>query len=383
VLETCNNGLPVVYPLLVGAGWLTFTQVGIVTLVASLSASVSQPVLGYASDRWDPRVMVVGAIVLSALAMGLTGFSSGFTVLALLVALAMVGSAAFHPAGATLSAASSWEGRRGAAVAIFSVGGNLGAALSPLWLSAGVARFGFRGTAIIAPLGLLGALLIWSQLRSTPLPHGHRAGGGQPIPRRGSVTGLIVIVLAVFFRTWFQISLTTYLPSWVESGGRSVEVGGRMLSAALVATGIGSLVGGTLSDRTGRWPLMAVSLGLLAPLVSSLHAVDPAVQPVLIAALGFLVGATFPVAIVAAQESWPTGHGMASGLTMGLTWVGGGIGALVTGAVADAYSLGVALRWLWLPAVLATACILAYPLLTRGVALGEVVGRAGESPASE
>jgi FSR family fosmidomycin resistance protein-like MFS transporter len=379
ILEVCNNGLPVVYPLLVGAGWLTYTQIGVVTFVASLSAALSQPVLGYASDRWDPRRMVVGAVALSALSMGATGFSSNFVALALLVALAMVGSAAFHPAGASLSAASSWEGRKGAAVAIFSVGGNVGSALSPWWLSLGVGRFGFRGTAIIAPLGLLGALLIWSQLRSTPLPRSHRASGGDQVARRGSVAGLVVIVLAVFFRTWFQISVNTYLPSWAEAGGRSIQAGGGMLSAALVAMALGSLLGGTLSDRTGRWPLMAVSLGLLAPLVWSVPAVPAPLQPVLIALLGFLVGATFPVAIVAAQETWPTGHGMASGLTMGLTWIGGGIGAVVTGAVADRFSLDVALQWLWLPAVLATVCILAYPVLTRGARLGEVLGRPDET----
>ena len=379
VLEVCNNGLPVVYPLLVGAGWLTYTQVGLVTLVASLSASFRQPILGYASDHWDPRIMVVAAIALSGVAMALTGFSSGFVALALLVAVAMVGSAAFHPAGATLSTASSWEGRRGAAVAIFSVGGNIGAALSPLWLAAGVGWFGFQGTAIIMPIGILGSLLIWSQLRSTPTLHRRAREVGEAAGRRGSVAGLIVIVLAVFFRTWFQISLTTYLPSWVEASGRSVEVGGQMLFAALIATGAGSLVGGTLSDRTGRWPLLAASLGLLAPLVWSVPFVAPAVQPIQIAVLGFLVGATFPVAIVAAQETWPSGHGVASGLTMGLTWVGGGIGALVTGSIADSRSLDVAVQWLWLPAVLATLCILAYPLLTRGALLGDAPMSAGEA----
>jgi FSR family fosmidomycin resistance protein-like MFS transporter len=138
-----------------------------------------------------------------------------------------------------------------------------------------------------------------------------------------------------------------------------------LLSAALVATGVGSLVGGTLSDRTGRWPLLAVCLGLLAPLALTLQVAPPTVQAIQVALMGFLVGATFPVAIVAAQETWPSGHGVASGLTMGLTWIGGGIGALVTGAIADRSSLDSALGWLWVPAALATVCILAYPLLTR------------------
>jgi MFS family permease len=116
---------------------------------------------------------------------------------------------------------------------------------------------------------------------------------------------------------------------------------------------------------------MVVSLGLLAPIVWLLGNAPPSVQYIQVAALGFLVGSTFPVAIVAAQETWPTGHGMASGLTMGLTWVGGGVGGLVTGWLADSYSLDIALRWLWLPAALGAICILAYPMLTRQAATGD------------
>ena len=276
VLEICNNGLPVVYPLLVGAGRLTFTQVGLITLVASLSASLSQPLLGYVSDRWDPRLLIAGSIALCGISMGLTGLAPGFAPLLLLVALAMVGSAAFHPAGATLSAASSWAGHRGAAVAVFSVGGNVGGALSPLLLTAGIRWMGFRGTWIVIPVGLIGSLLLWRQLRTVTIAPRARAAASDVPVRRGSVAGLIAIVLAVMFRTWFQISLGTYLPSWIESRGGSLELAGQVLFAVGVATGLGSLVGGTLSDRTGRWPLLAVSLGLLAPLVWSLQ-VAPAV----------------------------------------------------------------------------------------------------------
>jgi FSR family fosmidomycin resistance protein-like MFS transporter len=267
-------------------------------------------------------------------------------------------------------------------LAIFSVGGNIGAALSPVVLAEGIRWMGFRGTAVVIPLGVVGSILIWRQFRS-PAAARPSAGPRDEPARTGSVPGLVAVVLAVMFRTWFQISLWTYLPSWVESHGGSLKAGGQMLSAALIATGIGSLVGGTLSDRTGRWPLMVTSLGLLAPLVWLLGTAPPTVRFLQVGAIGFLIGSTFPVAIVAAQETWPTGHGVASGLTMGLTWVGGGVGGLVTGWLADTYSLDIALTWLWLPAVLAAVCILAYPFLTRRVAPGSGGVQREEWPARD
>jgi cyanate permease len=90
-----------------------------------------------------------------------------------------------------------------------------------------------------------------------------------------------------------------------------------------------------------------------------------AVQWLLIAAMGVLLGATFPVSIVLAQETWPAGVGIASGLVMGVGWLPGGIGASVTGAIADRVSLEWGLRALVVPPVVGLACILCYAATRR------------------
>jgi hypothetical protein len=50
---------------------------------------------------------------------------------------------------------------------------------------------------------------------------------------------------------------------------------------------------------------------------------------------------------------------------MGLGWVPGGLGTSLTGMLADRYSLTAAMYTLVLPAVLGTACVLAYALVQR------------------
>ena len=370
VIEVCNNYLPVVYPLLVDAGRLTYTQVGTITLVSGMCASLTQPFFGHLSDRWSPRHIIALSIACSGLSMGLVGFAEGWLPLALLVALAMIGSAAFHPSGASRASAGGGSGQ-GRAVATFSVGGNLGAALSPLVVTAAIRRLGIRGTIVVVPIGLLGSVLLYYLLVGVSYRKISQRGNPQTgTAGGGSLTGLILVVMAVLFRTWFHMPFLTYLPTWARDQGRPLEIGAQMLFAFTVCAGMGSLIGGALADRIGRWQTMGIGMGLLAPIELLLLSVPPGFQLVLVGVLGVLVGITFPAAIVAAQDAWPGGLGMASGLALGLPWVGGGLGGLITGFLADHVSVPVALRWLALPAVLATLCVLAYLVLFRRQRVG-------------
>lgn len=373
-LELCNNCMPVIYPLFVSAGWVTYTQVGTITLIASMSASLTQPLFGHLSDRWDARTITALSIGLSAISIGLVGTARAWLLLALWVVLAMIGSAAFHPSGATL-ASTSVRGARATAVSVFSVGGTIGAACSPLLATAGVRLLGGRplGTAIILPPALVSALLIYLALRRVPVV-GTRTRGSSlqedTARPHGALLGLALIVGSTLFRMWFQVSMTTYLPTWVQEQGYALEAGARMLFTMTAGTGVGSIIGGALADRIGRWQLMALSLGLLGPAGWALLSAPYPLQIALAGFVGILIGADFPAAIVAAQETWPGGPGVATGLALGLSWIGAGLGGLVTGMLADRFSIALALHWLTVPAAIACLCVLAYPLVTRQATKG-------------
>ena len=80
---------------------------------------------------------------------------------------------------------------------------------------------------------------------------------------------------------------------------------------------------------------------------------------------GVLVGASFPVGLVLAQETWPARIGLASALVMGLGWAPGGLGASVTGVIADQFSLTAGLQSLILAPLLGVGCTAVYVLLQR------------------
>ena len=367
-IELCSNYLPVVYPTLITSMGLSYTQVGFVTLVAGVGTTLVQPIFGYLSDRWETQRIIVLSIMWTGFLMGLVGLIPSYWLLLILVGLGSLGSAAFHPAGATV-AGSIATTRRGAMLSVFSVSGTFGTALSPLLITIVITRTGLPGTLTLIPLALLAALPIHHQLNwggpagSNSPPAGTQTNQGRANVENGSLIGLILVILAVMCRSWFQVSLITYLPEWLQSQGWSPVSSGQMLTVLLVSVSVGTLIGGVLSDRIGRWQVLALSLALLGPAAWFFLTASGPAQVGLLALIGAVIGASFPVTVVMAQETWPRGVGLASALVMGLGWLPGGIGASFTGFMADQTSLSTALGWLIIPPILGLACTLVYSLI--------------------
>jgi FSR family fosmidomycin resistance protein-like MFS transporter len=284
--------------------------------------------------------MVAGSIGWIGLWMGLFGvvayYGQRYWMLIPIIIIGSFASAAYHPAGAALVPANT-STKRGAAMSLFSVGGNLGSALSPLIVSAGLLWFGLRGTAVLIPLGLLISLFLFSQSRQLALPKHTAVQGGES--QYGSWLALGLIVLMVAARSWFQGSLTTYLPEWLLSEGRPLSVASSIFSVLLVSLSLGSISGGTLSDKVGRVPIIAGSMLLMGPLHWLMLHTTGLSQIICIGLVGVTIGASFPVTILMAHEIWPRATGLAGSLVMGLGWLPAGIGSWVVGLVADRSSL--------------------------------------------
>ena len=138
-----------------------------------------------------------------------------------------------------------------------------------------------------------------------------------------------------------------------------------MLAIFLVAVGVGSMTGGPLSDWLGRWRIVAISLAVLSLAQWGFLNASILWQVVLIAVMGLMIGASFPVTIVMAQEAWPAGVGLASSLVMGVGWAPGGLGAWITGWLADQSSLGAGLQSLIMVPLLGVIGVLVYAALHR------------------
>ncbi len=352
LLELFHQYLPVFFPLYRAEFGLTYGQIGMITLVGTTTMSLAQPLFGFFIDRFDARRIAALSVMWVGLIMAVLGFSGNYWVLLIGVALAGFGSAAFHPAGASVVTKATDEGKRGRAVSFFAVGGNIGSAGSPLLLAIGLGLLGLKGTIVLLPVVVLAAVWLVNGLGQESRVDREAHRERQSRAGEGFLLGLVLITVVAMTRAWFQLSLTTYLPTLLEDRGYSVVYGGQMLFVLSLLIGIGSLFGGILSDRFGRWQVLLSSFAMLGPAYWFFISSGGGVQFIYAGAIGFLLGCTYPTTVVVAQEVWPRGMAMASGLVMGLGWWPGGLGATFTGWVADQMALETALEGLVVAPVL-------------------------------
>ncbi|MWB79325.1 MFS transporter, partial [Pseudooceanicola sp. 216_PA32_1] len=156
--DVMQSLLAAIYPMLKAEFALDFWQIGLLTMVFQVTASLLQPVVGLVTDRrpmpWSlPLAMgstLAGLLVLAvAPVYGLLICGAG---------MIGIGSAVFHPEASRVARAAA-GGRFGTAQSVFQVGGNFGSAAGPLLAAFVVLPLG-RGSVAWFALVALAAMLI-------------------------------------------------------------------------------------------------------------------------------------------------------------------------------------------------------------------------------
>jgi FSR family fosmidomycin resistance protein-like MFS transporter len=102
---------------------------------------------------------------------------------------------------------------------------------------------------------------------------------------------------------------------------------------------VGTLVGGALTDRIGRKPMIWISILGALPFTLALPYADLFWTGVLTIIIGMLMASAFPAILVYAHELIPGRVGLVSGMFFGLAFGLGGLGAAVLGHVADSQGI--------------------------------------------
>ncbi|WEK00812.1 MAG: MFS transporter [Candidatus Sphingomonas phytovorans] len=334
--------LPAIYPNLKTELDLSFSQIGLVTLVYQMTASILQPLVGlYADKRPTPLALPGGTLFSLA---GLLVLSSAHSYWLLLVGAALLGmgSSVFHPESSRVARMAAGR-RHGLAQSMFQVGGNAGSALGPLAAAVVVMRWGQTSLAFFALLALLSCAILWNVgqwYRHHGLARLSRGGAGRQagmtLPR-GKVLGGIAVLLALIFSKYVYLaSLTSYFTFYlIHRFGVSVEVAQLHLFAFLGAVAVGTIAGGPLGDRFGRKYVIWFSILGALPFTLMLPHVSLFWTGPLTVIIGLILASAFPAIVVFAQELVPGKIGMISGLFFGFSFGMGGIGAAVLGEVAD------------------------------------------------
>ena len=344
--DTMQSLIPASYPLLKENLALSFTQIGLITLVFQGTASILQPLVGFYTDRRPLPYAASCSMAATALGLLLLASATSFWMVLLAVGLTGIGSAVFHPEASRMVRLAAGK-RPGFGQSLFQLGGNAGTALGPLAAVFIVLRHGQDSISWFALLAVLSIVLLYGVARwyfaegaeraLARRKAGHNGKLIAPAKVRLGMAVLIVLMISKFFYSAVNSNyLTFYL---IEEFGLSKSDATYCLFVYLGAVAAGTLLGGPIGDRIGRQRVILVSILGILPITLLLPHVPLVLNVPLSALAGFMLASAFPAMVVYAQDLLPKHTGMVAGLLFGLAFGFAAIGAAGLGMIADRYGI--------------------------------------------
>ncbi len=344
-------------PLLAVMLDLRTEQKALLLALGSLFSGAIQPIVAWASDKFDTRALGTFGFVLAVLCIGNLGMSRNFTELTILYCLGAVGIGAFHPPAAAIVGHLGGS-KRSMLIAVFFLAGMAGGIIGNIftprfveWMTPTTDGQPDTVAGVLAlrwfiPVGLAFAIVLALSIHKV----GHRHVSAvdhhvswEPAERKQRWFAVGVLYVANMVRFSVNMALIYLLVEWTgehvlaqhnatemttELGIKASQLNGILQASMQVGMGgVGILLGFTLAARFEKFvfvmlPMMGSFAVFMIPRASMIA--DGADVPVAIIATiltGVGFGAVIPVSISLAQRLLPHRTSLASGLMLGGAWM--------------------------------------------------------------
>ncbi len=339
VNDTYAGFLPPLLPLLIEKLFLSKSQAGLLALL-STSPALLQPLIGYLADHADLRYLVIIGPTIASTMMSLLGVAPSLVILPILLTLAGIGSSAFHAVASPM--AGHLSGRRlGRGIGIWMVGGALGFALGPLLVVTTLHFLPLDSTPWLMIGGWAASAVLYVCLRGVPAkPAGVLNDNSWHDGLRALKPIFFPVAGITLVRGLLVVATFTFLPTYLTEQGVPLWFAGLSVSITAGAGMLGSLVGGSLSDRWGRRGTLALFIAA-APLLALglLVARSWALVPVLIVT-GFAIPPSNVIVLALVQECSVDSRAFATGIYLALGFTSEAVASLAVGVMGDLVGLG-------------------------------------------
>lgn len=362
--------LPLMFPVFIATFGLNYSELGFLMTVFFAVSGLGQASAGFVVDRVGARPVLLAALLFMASGCLVLSVATGYLGLMLGAALLGVGNCAFHPADFTILNQRVSSSRLGYAFSAHGLTGNLGWAVTPVFMLGLTKAFDWRAAYIGAALLLtvVFALLIWQRrfIYAKVADHSQNTTGS-------SFDFLKIKVVWWCFAFFF---LSTMTLSVVQSFSISIlqslyqvtfEAASFTLTAYMLCAAAGVFVGGFVaarwSNHSDKVVAICMTLGAFFMALCGSGWLDVNLMMVVLASTGLAIGIGGPSRDMMIKKATPQG---ATGRVYGMVYsgldVGFAISPLLFGLLMD--------RGLFGACLLGAAFVL---LLSVWVALG--VGR--------
>ncbi|MDO5691326.1 MAG: MFS transporter [Pseudomonadota bacterium] len=319
--------LPPLFPLFATEFGLSFSRLGFLMTVFFIVSGAGQAMAGFLVDKVGARPVLLASFV-SFICACLAGyFAQGYWGLMLVAMFAGLGNAPFHPVDFSILNQRVSTQRLGYAFSAHGLSGNLGWALTPVFLLFFTAWQGWRSGYLAAALmyaAILAVLVLnRAHLKTEVVRRAHDA------PRGSDVDFLRLPVVwwcfAFFLLSTMTLAVVQNFASPIMQGmhGVSFESATTMISAYMLAGALGMFVGGVVaarmpaaSDRVVAW---AMGAGAVLIVIVGTGWLGGFGSMAMLAATGFAVGIGGPSRDMMIKKATPQG---ATGRVYGTVYSG-------------------------------------------------------------
>lgn len=336
--------LPPLFPLLRQELGVSYTALGIALGVLNVVTAITQAPIGFLVDRIGARWILIGGLALFGLATALVGVFPSYPALLVLMVLAGLGNAVFHPADYAILSGSIDDRWMGRAFAIHTAGGYFGFAAAPVVIVFLTELFGWQSALMLSGVfGLVIALLMVVERNSL-----QDEAGSQGETKRSGRTDLALlmsppVLLATLFFVLIALAhggFSNYGVAAIEERyGVSLVEANAPLTAYLFASAFGVLAGGVIADRSRRHELVVALCFIMVAL--SVVPVAALMLPFAVVVGAFGVAGLFSGIVAPSRDMMvrkltpPGQSGKVFGFVMSGFNVGGVLLPLVYGLVLD------------------------------------------------
>ena len=366
--------LPPLFPWLKDALDASYTQLGFLMTVFFVVSCAVQTASGFLVDRFGPRPVLFGGLLLVAAAAFGFAISPSYWAMAFFAVVAGIGNGVFHPVDYTLLNRKVSPARLGHAYSVHGITGSLGWAAAPALLVPLAIAFDWRvALAGAGCFALLVLVVLWFHRAGLDLPPAPRTAAQDGRPQEGDFAFLRVPALWMCFAFFFVYAvILSVIQAFAPEAARHlhevpVAVAAACLTVYMVCSAGGMVVGGFLASDPARCErIVAAGFGMAATvaLLIGFGPVPALAVPVLFGAMGFASGLAGPSRDLLVKKSTPAN---ATGRVYGIVYSGLDIGQafapLVFGAMMDHQNW----RGVWLGLVLMQVLLIASAFNVRRV----------------
>jgi MFS family permease len=344
------NSLFIILPYLATDLRLTYSQVGMLMGWNYFTSFFVNLPGGLIVDMLGKTGLLLGlAIALTGLPYFLLGFSTSYVTAIIFVTFVGIGSNLWHPAALSFLARRYPE-RKGLAIALHSMGGNLGSTCAPMAIGVALTFLMWRRVLFLNfLLGILMGVVLWRLLAKfdTAQVEGSRKGlsleeywmAVKTLARNKSI---LLLCSLGGMRAMTSIGLFTFLPIYLAHELKySPALVGAYMTVVQGAGILASPVSGTLSDRKGRRPVLTAGLVVTSVLLAALAILKFKLFFIgALAVLGFFLFSLQPVILAWMMDVAPENVGGTTVSSLfGIQSLFAGFSPAICGFIADHFGI--------------------------------------------